>query len=420
DNYNNTASHPETGNNTVIILPVASYISGRVINSTNETEGIASANVTVFNETFSNSSLTNATGYFNITVPPGDYTIKAKKQHYWRDERPVKVEHAKPAENVTLALYYDATAPVIDLNTANPPNGSIITDSTPVISINYTDSPKGEEGIDVESVILKINNRAVAPTITNKSVTYNPPLSGLDDGEYTVYVELRDRAGNPCNASWSFTIVTKGTVKGFVKDSYGNAIRGATVELLSETATVESTATDQDGSYEFLNIRKGRYWVRVTADELRFKAKTVLVEPLGIAWANFTAEAVRSYIFGYVIDENNNPVVGAKVTASSPYYTAHAYTNLSGYYKILGLPVGIYNLTAERSGYQTGQRTISLTQEEPLEQVFVLAKSPELVAPAQKKPAFIPDVSIAAAILALILIAGVNTLRHRFRRKISI
>ncbi|MEW6069087.1 MAG: carboxypeptidase regulatory-like domain-containing protein [Candidatus Thermoplasmatota archaeon] len=422
DNYNNFAT---TDYYEIEIIERLGGVVGRVINSTNETEGIADANVTVFNETLRLYfyGLTNATGYFNITgVPPGYYTIRAKKQHYWRDERPIQVKAGEinnDTEKNPLALYYDATAPVIDSATATPPNGSIVTDSTPTISINYTDNPPhGEYGIELASVILKINDKQVPPTrITNKSITYTPSLlQPLEDGEYTVYVYVEDKAGNPYNFSWSFTIITKGSLQGFVMDYYGKAVEGATVELLNETAVVKTSVTDQNGSYKFENIAKGFYTVRVTHEEYTFKTARILIMPSQLVYRNFTAEAVTNYIFGYVLDENNKPLVGARVTASSPLYTAHTYTTLSGYYIILGLPAGVYyNLTAEKEGYYPDSRIdLKLDAKEPLNQDFLLKAKPEVaVPPAPKKPAFIPDVSVVAAIIALLVVTGVKALKRR-------
>jgi hypothetical protein len=417
DNYNNSN---QTQIYHITISATTGGVSGRVINSTNETEGIANANVTVFNDFFSKSNLTNATGYFNITnIPPGDYTIKATKQYYWRDWRFVKVEAGKTTENVVLALYYDPVPPIIDLNTAKPPNGSVITDCTPTISINYTDEPWGEKGIDEASIVLKINDKVAIPiTKTNKSIIYKPSLvAPLEDGDYTVKIYIEDKAGNARSASWSFTIITKGSLAGWVKDYYGNAIESAVIELLNTTSVVTTTITDSNGSYQLFNITKGFYSIRAKAESYTFKSRTVLIEPLQTVYVNFTAEVVRNDIFGFVFDEEQKPLVGVEVVAESPFYTAHSYTNLSGYYIISGLPVGTYNITAQKSGYKTETRiNMELTSERSRNEDFILVRTTEAAPPIPSKPAFIPDVSIIATITALCVVAGIKAVKRKKNR----
>ncbi len=53
------------------------------------------------------------------------------------------------------------------------------------------------------------------------------------------------------------------TVLGAVRDSSGGLVPGATVSLKNAaTGITATTVTDQDGSYQFLNVRIGTYTVR--------------------------------------------------------------------------------------------------------------------------------------------------------------
>jgi hypothetical protein len=59
-------------------------------------------------------------------------------------------------------------------------------------------------------------------------------------------------------------------------------------------------------------------------------------------------------IFGTVYQGNFNPVEGALVTVlKKDTIVTTAITNSKGFYKVIGLPVGIYNLKAEKEGYTT-------------------------------------------------------------------
>jgi len=61
------------------------------------------------------------------------------------------------------------------------------------------------------------------------------------------------------------------------------------------------------------------------------------------------------YIYGKVVDTNNQPIQGVKVTLqdknSSRGYSIK--TDKKGEYKLIGLPHGIYNVSIEKEGYET-------------------------------------------------------------------
>jgi parallel beta-helix repeat protein len=99
----------------------------------------------------------------------------------------------------------DTTPPTISGLT--PSDQSTISDKTPTISADFSDST----GINVTSVVLKFDGEDVtsSATVTQSGVTYIPSAP-LADGEYEVYLEVADNStnNNKANKSWSFTVET--------------------------------------------------------------------------------------------------------------------------------------------------------------------------------------------------------------------
>jgi len=94
----------------------------------------------------------------------------------------------------------DTTKPII--TNLQPPNGTITRDGTPTISANYSDS----SGINVTSVLLKINDideTSNATILASGTKLHNRIFF---EGNYTIYLEVKDNAGNLATATWSFVI----------------------------------------------------------------------------------------------------------------------------------------------------------------------------------------------------------------------
>jgi parallel beta-helix repeat protein len=100
-----------------------------------------------------------------------------------------------------FAVPVDFLPPVI--TNLQPPDGSIINDSSPTISANYSDP----SGIDESSVVLIVNGIDVtsSSTVTATRVGYLPGTP-LSDGVHTVYIEVRDIFGYLATETWSFTV----------------------------------------------------------------------------------------------------------------------------------------------------------------------------------------------------------------------
>ncbi|MCK4456471.1 MAG: fibronectin type III domain-containing protein [Thermoplasmata archaeon] len=86
-----------------------------------------------------------------------------------------------------------------------PPDGVATPFNTPTIGADYYDS----FGIDASSVILLLGGLDVTPlsTVTTSNIAYTPAI-GLPDGSHTVYLEVKDVAGNLATESWIFYVDT--------------------------------------------------------------------------------------------------------------------------------------------------------------------------------------------------------------------
>jgi parallel beta-helix repeat protein len=102
---------------------------------------------------------------------------------------------------VTWSFTVDTLPPII--TNLQPPDTSTTNDNTPTISADYSDP----SGIDVNSVVLMVNGVDVtsSATVTAGKVSFIPLLA-LSDGIHTVYLEVKDNAGNLATATWSFTV----------------------------------------------------------------------------------------------------------------------------------------------------------------------------------------------------------------------
>ncbi len=100
----------------------------------------------------------------------------------------------------------EITPPII--SNQQPMNESIISDSQPVITANYSDI----SGIDTSSVVLEVDSADVTAlaTVSATGIAYTPTLP-LADGVHDVYLEVKDSSPsqNKANSSWWFRVDTQ-------------------------------------------------------------------------------------------------------------------------------------------------------------------------------------------------------------------
>jgi hypothetical protein len=99
----------------------------------------------------------------------------------------------------------DATKPVI--SNPQPPDGSIISDNTPLISADLADPGSG---INITAVRITVDDLDVTQNATViSSRAWYTPEHALADGVHSVSIYAEDNKGNNNSLCWSFTVATE-------------------------------------------------------------------------------------------------------------------------------------------------------------------------------------------------------------------
>lgn len=169
------------------------------------------------------------------------------------------------------------------------------------------------------------------------------------------------------NASSSQSL---GSLMVIVKDpgSLG-AIASATVTVANNDYS-QSASTDASGSALF-NLPIGTYTITTAKEGYSASSKTTSVttsttETLYPGQIPSQALDQNASLTVFVKDSNSlNPLAGATVTATRAdgNYSRTSSTNSSGSAFFGGMPLGTYNITATRSGYNPNSRSLSLTSD---------------------------------------------------------
>jgi len=161
----------------------------------------------------------------------------------------------------------------------------------------------------------------------------------------------------------NFTMVeVLGTVTGHVTDGSG-PVFGATVTLSSKTANYTANTTKQLGQYTFTNVTPGSYVA--IAQKAGYEVETyphpVEVERGVVTVVDFEMEGQPGRLFGNVTFGGAR-IAGAQVSVlSNNVEIAHATTNSSGGYTIVGLSAGTYTVTFSKEGYGSTSQVIQFS-----------------------------------------------------------
>ena len=150
-------------------------------------------------------------------------------------------------------------------------------------------------------------------------------------------------------------------ISGFAKTPAGNPIPGVTVTALSSDSGgyVGYAVTGVDGSYKIQSgLGSGTYMVTALSgtsfDQVQNVVASVGQEKTNVNLTLSVTVQPTGAISGLIIDENNQPIVGATVEAGS----GHGSSNSNGVYLISsGLPTGSYTVSVSAAGYQNQDKT---------------------------------------------------------------
>ena len=123
---------------------------------------------------------------------------------YWSDFGECGVEQEQ-----SQTLYVDLTNPVIKDLIPNQ-DENILNELRPNISAYLDDVYSGNAGIDGTSIIIKLDDSVVVPSVEivdgiDAILRYTPDVD-LSEGMHTVYVYVEDNAGRQSELSWDFNI----------------------------------------------------------------------------------------------------------------------------------------------------------------------------------------------------------------------
>lgn len=183
-------------------------------------------------------------GYYNVTV---EATNTAGTQ---------ATASGTTMEGLRLVVK-ETVAPVITI--VSPSNGARVTNSNQPVTFTVVDEAGGS-GVDLDSVVVKLDNVAVsAEEVTHSAVTNGysftyTPASPMGDGSHTVTVDASDNDGNAAaQKSTTFTVDTvapslnvTSPTDGLITNNASLTVTGTTNDVTSSPVTVSITLNDAD------------------------------------------------------------------------------------------------------------------------------------------------------------------------------
>jgi subtilisin family serine protease len=154
-------------------------------------------------------------------------------------------------------------------------------------------------------------------------------------GDAHLRLEMRDGAG---------------TFSGFVRSPWGDPIGGAVIQALQGGLVVGGGDSSAAGFYSF-QVPAGTHDLLLTATGLT--AQTVAAQTLAAGSTtsvDFSAPALGR-VAGTVRDQAASPVAGVQILAANDTASAGAVTNAAGEFTTLGLPPGLYTVSASKPTY---------------------------------------------------------------------
>lgn len=251
-----------------------------------------------------NLTLNDSTGKYEATITaPSTSSYNNNDGHYY----PVSITATDDGGNSTTIndtspnfgdqlklVVVEKVAPTVVITA--PTTGSIITNNKPIISAQLRDN---DSGIDVDTIILKIDNTEAASSAIIKTpvsggydISYTP-TDALSDGDHTITVQVSDNDGNQSSVVTStvkvdtvppsLTVTTP--TDGLITNTDTLTVSGTTNDATSSPVTVTITlntvdqgAVTVDGSGAFsksVTLSEGSNTIVVTATDSAGKASSV-------------------------------------------------------------------------------------------------------------------------------------------------
>lgn len=159
-----------------------------------------------------------------------------------------------------------------------------------------------------------------------------------------------------------------GSISGFVVDTLGNRISGATVAATSGPSAPRQTTTAADGSYLLSRLNAGNYIFTANRSGFTGTSRSFTVNSGVNARVDFTIRsqtAQGAVLQGHVFQRGTNtPVAGARIdlTGGAGVPSQSATTDETGFYQFSNLTTGRVRLTVNRAGYFSASRSLTVTE----------------------------------------------------------
>ncbi|SNV53378.1 Serine-aspartate repeat-containing protein D precursor [Corynebacterium imitans] len=299
---------------------------------------IQGAKVEVTGKGFKQQKQTDAKGDVSIeNVPPGRYAYKVlAADEYGQasgDLNPI-VEDSREALNVGVPP------------TDGRVEGTVLDDAgAPVVGATVKLDGNRRSG-----------NKEVwsATATTDDNGKYAIP--GVPPGTFTAKVDATDTRGGdstevtvrPNAASTGDLELNRndGSLGGKVTDDTGAAVSGAQVVLKDAAGKqIGSAETNDDGVYEFADLRPGEYLVEVVGtDKYGAASENTQVEPAAKGNRDLRVSRADGSVEGKVVDEEGVAVEGASVTIYGDGVEEQVTTNAEGTFTVSNLRPGSYRV----------------------------------------------------------------------------
>jgi len=286
-------------------------------------------------------------------------------------------------------------------------------------SANYEGSPIEEPASEANGVVLDENGNPVeganvsdqesgAETATDSNGVYD--LKGLVSGKIAKLLVMKGQMkmsaqadiwpGHPAILDFQFKskfakgklsgfavlpstvlinssksqVSTRGILRGVVQDSLGRPVPRALVALKG----LGVARTNSQGQYTFLNVPSGAHQLIINQNGLKPKSAPVQVVPQKSNDAkvqfssadslakpstkgSLTLRQAGSQLEGTVVDNDNYPIAGAKVSVTQQVSSVYVLTGTKGSFELKNLKPGSYRLVVSRVGFESMNQNIVLS-----------------------------------------------------------
>lgn len=290
------------------------------------------------NGTWHNLTYNNDNGRWEATITaPGATSFNQPGGYYNVQVRATNTAGTQgTADGSTLTglqlIVKETVAPVITIT--SPSNGARVTNSNQPVTFTVIDEAGGS-GVDLESVVVKLDGSAVsAGEVTHSAVTNGysftyTPASPMGDGSHTVTVDASDNDGNAATQkSTTFIVDTvapslnvTSPTDGLVTNNASITVTGTTNDATSSpvTVTVQLNSQDQgavtvgpNGSFsKAITLANGANVIVVTSTDQAGKSSSVTIN---VTLDTSVPQIVSATITPNPVDAGETMVISVQIT----------------------------------------------------------------------------------------------------------